>query len=117
MQDLDSLFNFGDRSVQLEVVQCSTDFCAHMCKFNVDWHQQEEACPSALFSCVQALLRACEAEQAALPSNLAADEKLLATPHLLSSRARLALEFRVEKKRILDKCIRRLRKKGAARES
>jgi hypothetical protein len=67
---------------------------------------------------MQAVSRACEEELSRLPTSVADDERLLQTPHLLSPRARLAVEFRLEKKRLLERCIakagKRAKKKAAA---
>ena len=59
-----------------------------------------------------AVLAACEAELAALPTTLADDERLLATPHLMSGRGRMAAAFRAEKKRLLQRAVARAKKRA-----
>jgi hypothetical protein len=59
----------------------------------------------------KALLIILEKELASKPTSLADDERQLATPHLLTPRKRAALEFRVEKKKLLERAIQRAKKK------
>ncbi|KAL4858313.1 Histone-lysine N-methyltransferase setd3 [Chlorella vulgaris] len=59
----------------------------------------------------QALLSAAEAELAGKPSSAADDERLLQTAHLMAPRQRAAVEFRLEKKRVLQRAIARSRKR------
>ncbi|PRW57714.1 SET domain-containing [Chlorella sorokiniana] len=58
-----------------------------------------------------ALLQAAEAELASKPTSAADDERLLQTPHLMAPRQRAAVEFRLEKKRVLERAIGRSRKR------
>lgn len=66
----------------------------------------------------KALAEACKQELGSMPSSVAHDERTLQTPHLLTPRLKLALEFRLEKKRLLQRCAakaeKKARKKGAA---
>jgi hypothetical protein len=57
------------------------------------------------------ILRILEKELASKPTSLADDERQLATPHLLTPRKRAAIEFRAEKKRLLERAIQRAKKK------
>ena len=57
------------------------------------------------------ILNILERELASKSTSLADDERQLATPHLLTPRKRAALEFRVEKKRLLERGIQRAKKK------
>ncbi|GAB4823521.1 hypothetical protein N2152v2_010567 [Parachlorella kessleri] len=61
------------------------------------------------------LANACEQELARLPTSAADDERLLQTPHLLSPRTRLAVEFRLEKKRLLERCLAKVDKRAKKR--
>ncbi|KAI7838732.1 hypothetical protein COHA_007528 [Chlorella ohadii] len=57
------------------------------------------------------LVQAAEAELASKPTSAADDERLLQTAHLMSPRQRAAAEFRLEKKRVLERAICRSRKR------
>jgi hypothetical protein len=61
----------------------------------------------------QLLAHAVERELAAKPTTLAEDERAMATPHLMSDRAQAATAFRIQKKKLLEKCIRKAKKKAA----
>lgn len=54
-----------------------------------------------------------ERELRKMPTSIAEDEKLLSTPHLLSSRKRSAIEFRLEKKRLMKKAVDYAKKKAS----
>ena len=60
-----------------------------------------------------ALLAAAEAELASKPTSIADDERLLGTPHLMAPRQRMAAEFRLQKKRLLERAIAKGRKRLA----
>jgi hypothetical protein len=66
-----------------------------------------------------ALAGALEAAEGGAPTALAADERALGAAHLLAPRARAALEFRAEKKRLLRRGAERARRRAAklAREA
>ncbi|KAL4457348.1 hypothetical protein ABPG75_012213 [Micractinium tetrahymenae] len=57
------------------------------------------------------LLEAAEAELAGKPTSAVDDERLLQTPHLMSPRQRTAVEFRLEKKRLLELAVAKARKR------
>jgi len=57
------------------------------------------------------ILKMLEKELASKPTSLADDERLLATPHLLTPRKKAAIEFRVEKKKLLERAVQRAKKK------
>lgn len=59
------------------------------------------------------ILNILEKELASKPTSLAHDERQLATPHLLTPRKRAAIEFRVEKKRLLERAVQRAKRKVA----
>ncbi|EFN55457.1 hypothetical protein CHLNCDRAFT_52262 [Chlorella variabilis] len=63
----------------------------------------------------QALLAAAEAELASKPSSAADDERLLQTSHLMAPRQRAAVEFRLEKKRVLERAVAKSRKRLSKR--
>lgn len=63
------------------------------------------------------LVQAVEAELASKATTVADDEKALSTPHLLSSRLVRAIDFRVAKKRLLQKCIAKAMKKTSKLQS
>jgi hypothetical protein len=57
------------------------------------------------------ILNILEKELASKPTSLADDERQLATPHLLTPRKKAAIEFRVEKKKLLERAVQRAKKK------
>jgi hypothetical protein len=60
---------------------------------------------------LRVLLAAVEREIASKPTRLEDDERQLQTPHLMSPRQRAAAEFRAEKKRLLEKCVKKTKKR------
>ncbi|KAL4418760.1 hypothetical protein ABPG77_005771 [Micractinium sp. CCAP 211/92] len=57
------------------------------------------------------LYEAAEAELASKPTSAADDERLLQTAHLMAPRQRAAAEFRLEKKRLLERAAAKARKR------
>ncbi len=62
--------------------------------------------------CMQAIAEACRQELARLPTTAAEDEALLQTPQGLCPRTSLGIAFRLEKKRLLSRCIEQVVTKG-----
>lgn len=88
--------------------------CCHrrVCMIDKQWAPAVPECALTRQRCrlppptPQALAAACWEELARLPTSTDEDEALLrqAAPHQLAQRARLAVEFRLEKKRLLRRC-------------
>jgi hypothetical protein len=68
-------------------------------------------------SYAQAIAEGCQRELARLPTSAAEDESLLRAPQEPPPLARLAIEFRLGKKRLLERCLAQVAKnlkRGAA---
>lgn len=58
-----------------------------------------------------ALLAAVERELQSKPTSISEDERLLQTSHMMTERTKLATIFRIQKKKLLERCVKKSKKK------